>query len=145
MGYVHKLSSLNSKDIGKMMFPVFFCLEKTKVEDFLECYEEVSLNRVLSERLLAFEKEKRAIHILNEIEEIFNNSGELIFITDFEMLFNPDYKIDILKLFIKLSRKKKVMVLWPGVYENEALKFAELGYQDYKSYRIKDYDITCIN
>jgi len=144
MGSIYKLSSLTPEKINKLLFPIIFCVDKTKISKYITGYDVLSLNEVLSKRLLSYEQHKRYLHISDEINATIQSKKGNMLITDFEILFDPEYQIDVLKLFILLNRKQKIAVLWPGKYEQNKLKFAEPEYQDYKSYNIKDYDITCI-
>ena len=65
-------------------------------------------------------------------------------IKDFDVLFNPDYQVDVLKIFVTACKQKTFSVLWPGRLEDGKLFYAEEGFPDYKVYNIGDYDITCI-
>lgn len=40
------------------------------------------------------------------------------------------------------NRRKQMVILWCGTYENGKLFFAEPEYADYKTYNIADYDIS---
>lgn len=144
MGYTYKLSSVTPEKINKLLFPIIFCVDKTKISKYIKAYDVISLNEVLSKRLLSYNHDKRYLYISDEISGMIQNKKSHILITDFEILFDPEYQLDVLKLFILLNRKQKVAVLWPGKCEQNRLKFAEPEYQDYKSYNINDYDITCI-
>ena len=50
-----------------------------------------------------------------------------VLITDFEMLFDPRYEIDVIKLFCDKARITNVAVKWPGKYTNSKLTYAEPG------------------
>jgi hypothetical protein len=98
----------------------------------------------LAKQLLTYKVDKRNLFVADELNKIFDNSAEPLLVRDFEILFNPEYQHDVLKLFIIASRKKKISVLWNGKYDYGRLIFAEYGYLDYKTYNIADYDISCI-
>ena len=61
-----------------------------------------------------------------------------------DILFNPDYKLDIIKYFVNLARTKQIIVQWCGIIENNYLMYSEQNYMDYVKYVIKDYNIACI-
>ena len=44
----------------------------------------------------------------------------------------------------QVCKQKTFSVIWPGRMDGEKLFYAEEGFPDYKSYKISDYDITCI-
>jgi len=144
MGSTFKLSSLNRENLNKLMTPVVFCIDKGRLSPYIREFKVLSVNRVLSNSLLGYDCGKRNLFVADELNKIIENSDEPILITDFEMLFNPEYQFDILKLFILANRKHKIAVLWCGRFADGNLRFAEPGYVDYKSYNIKEYDISCI-
>ena len=60
------------------------------------------------------------------------------------VMFNPEYKVDVLKILIAARKRKRYSVIWPGRLEDGKLIYAEEGYPDYKVFNIADYDITCV-
>ncbi len=144
MGATYKLSSINPDKISNLMFPIVFCVNRTDVIPYTKGYTTLSINKILSNRLLSYNKEKRYLYVADELNSIVDSIQGPLMITDFEILFDPQYQIDVLKSFIMINRKMETIVLWPGKYEENKLKFAEPGYEDYKSYDIGDYDITCL-
>lgn len=144
MGSTFKLSSLNKDTLDKLLTPLVFCVNQSQLSSAANGSDIVSINEVLSKRLLVYEQNERILCVIDEVNKIIDNAGDHLLITDFEILFNPEYQIDVLKMFIMINRKKKISIIWPGRYEEGKLKFAEPEYQDYKAYNISDYDITCI-
>ncbi|MEH7239093.1 BREX-3 system P-loop-containing protein BrxF [Bacillus sp. JJ1562] len=144
MGYIIRISSLTIDSMNKLMTPIIFCVNKKKVLSITKGYNILSINEVLAKKLINYEQKKRKLFVIEEINNIVDSVGEPLLITDFEILFNPEFQINVLKLFINASRRKKILILWPGMYDNGKLKFAEVGYKDYFSYNIEDYDISCI-
>ena len=59
-------------------------------------------------------------------------------------MFNPDYKVDVLKILMAARKRKKYSMIWPGKCENGKLIYGEEGFSDYKIYDVEDYDITCV-
>lgn len=144
MGSIIKLSSINNDIIGKLMPPIIFCISEEKLTVFTKEYQVISINGILSRRLLQYEPDKCNLFIADEFDEIISNIDGPILIKDFEILFDPQLQIDVLRLFILANRKKRIAILWCGKYKTGKLIFAEPEYKDYKSYNIKDYDISCI-
>jgi hypothetical protein len=70
--------------------------------------------------------------------------GAIVYLTDFEMLFDPRYSIDVMRLFCEISRYSKLIVKWCGNYDGECLTYAEPGYSDYARYKVGDYEIACV-
>jgi hypothetical protein len=67
-----------------------------------------------------------------------------VIIKDIDVMFNPDYKVDVLKILIAARKRKRYSVIWPGRFENGKLIYSEEGYADYKTYNLADYDVTCV-
>lgn len=144
MGATFKFSSMNKVEIEKLMKPLILCVRQDKITSYISEYNVLSVNGLLSKNLLRYEFDKRSIFITDEFNKIIDNINDPILIKDFEILFDPAFQLDVLKLFIMANRKKRVTVLWCGKYKNGRLIFAEPEYEDYKSYNISDYDISCI-
>lgn len=117
---------------------VIFCGDK-EVND-----NEISLNNELANKLLAIKESKRALKMQDLIYEIVKSHGENIIVRDIDIVFNPAYKIDVLKMFETLYKSIKFSLIWPGTYNECFLIYAEEGYKDYRKYDINNYDITCV-
>lgn len=144
MGSIFKLSTLNKDKLNKLLTPIIFCHKEERIKHLLVEYDSVSLNEVLSARLLNIDADKRNLLVTDVLNNIINNLGKVLIIKDFEILFDPEYQIDVIKYFTLINRNKKVIVIWNGKYKDGKLTYAEPEYIDYKSYNIKDYDISCI-
>lgn len=105
---------------------------------------EVSINKKLSEALVKIKPSRRTMQmekcLLSVLESIPMDST----IKDIDVLFNPEYKIDVLKMMIDANKKHPFKVLWSGTYEEGRLIYSEEGFADYKTYEINDYDIVCV-
>jgi hypothetical protein len=53
-----------------------------------------------------------------------------------DLLFEPSLQIDPLMVFRRASRIKRVIVFWPGSYQESVLAYAETGHQHYRTWRI---------
>ena len=65
-------------------------------------------------------------------------------IKDFDVMFHPDYEIDVLRILLSQVRIRPFSVLWPGRLEGRELIYAEEGFRDYKVFDISNYDVTCV-
>ena len=126
-------------------YPIISLLDletiKTKFKDF----ETLELGEILSSELIKIDKNKRNIEVEKTIEYIFSeiNANEII-VANIDILFNPSYRLDIIKLFIQLSRNKTVIVQWCGNLVSNNLIYSEPKYEDYKKYEINNYNIICL-
>lgn len=106
--------------------------------------ETYSLNKCVAESLINVEEEKRAIQIQNILYKIIDNIPEDAVLKNFDILFNPKLKIDVLRVFIELYKHKRFAMLWPGIIEDGKLKYAEQEYEDYNVFDVENYDIVCV-
>ena len=107
-------------------------------------HEPRSVSKPLAEALLACKPNRRSM----KLEQIFNNVLDTlpdgVVIKDIEVMFNPDYKVDVLKILMASRKRKRYSVIWPGRCEEGKLIYGEEGFPDYKTYDIENYDITCV-
>jgi len=89
--------------------------------------------------------ESRNSKVIDELNNIFARvQTEHILVKNLDMLFNPEYKLNILKYFIDLSRNKLIFLEWPGKFKNRELEYSEINYSDYQKYNIDNYKIALI-
>lgn len=104
--------------------------------------KSINLNLLLSQKLLDVPNNKRSRitgSIVNEIVKA--NDTEILVITGYELFFLPELKQDPIRLFEELSRKRIIVVLWKGKYENGTLKHAEPWHREYREYSNIDAEI----
>lgn len=121
------------------MKPIIFCGSDEELEK-----NAVALNVSIAEKLINAKPSRRSFRLPSIIDSIIAELPENSTIKDFDVLFNPDYQIDVLQLLIAACRKKEFAILWPGTYSDGKLMYAETGYSDFKIYDLDKYDVTCI-
>ena len=84
------------------------------------------------------------MRIENFFNQILSQFPDGIVIKDFDVMFNPEYKVDVLKIMVDACKRKPFSIIWPGKCEDGKLFYAEDGYPDFKSFSVEDYDVTCI-
>ena len=115
------------------------------VKSIFKQFKILSLGEILSRELLKIDKKDRKFAVELILKRILSNiNKQELIITDIDILFNPAYKLDIIKLFIQLSRNRKVIVQWPGKLDSQNLVYSSQEYEDYNRYSIRDYDIICL-
>ncbi len=139
MGRIIQYRLLQSENQTGLMRPVVYCDEK-----YCESLQQVSLNEKMAALLIKIKPERRTMRIERCFQEVLINIPENSCIRDFDVLFNPAYKIDVLQLLTVANRSKPFSVLWPGTVIDGKLVYAEDGYADYKEYDVEQYDITCV-
>ena len=107
-------------------------------------YQTICLNLPLAKALISRITYESVSDITSVILDLMPDSTS-VYLTDFEILFDPKYNLNVIKLFCEISRRKKLVVQWCGIFNGESLIFAEQGYEDYAKYKVSDYDIVCVN
>ena len=116
-------------------------LYSKKVQKMLE---PKSISKELADELLAYKPNRRSMKMEQIFNTVLDRYPDGVTIKDIDVMFNPEYKVDVLKILIAARKRKCYNVIWPGWLEDEKLVYGEEGYPDYKVYRIADYDITCV-
>lgn len=145
MGILCDLNNVkdNMKTYNK--YPVISCIGYDKTIEYFNSYTHVSLGQELSQRLLKYDRGKRREMIFEELNKIIsNNKSKNILVSEIDMLFNPDYDIDILRFFINVNRTKNLVVIWSGKVNKNQLIYSESKYRDYQSYDVTGFDILCL-
>ena len=109
-----------------------------------EIVEPQSFSKELADELLACKPNRRSMKLEQIFNTVLDRYPDGVTIKDIDVMFNPDYKVDVLKILIAARKRKRYSVIWPGRLEDGKLIYGEEGYPDYKVYKIADYDITCV-
>ena len=145
MGYVIGIREVNEMLIQQENKVIILCTTYKSIQSIFKDFKIISLGVILSERLLRYPIEIRNSILIQELDKLLLNTDDnKLLIKNIDILFNPEYKIDILKYFYSLARGKKVAIEWNGSIKNDYLQYSEIGYLDYKRYSINKYDIICI-
>lgn len=145
MGFI-----INREDLKKTIniyknYAVISCLGIDKTMEIFHNYLNIQLGEQLSAKLIEYSMESRSYKVTYELDKIIReNENNNILINSINILFNPSYKLDVLKYVSNLARVKKVVVVWNGTYTKDKLIFSEPKYTDYREFNIKDYDIICL-
>lgn len=107
-------------------------------------HELRSVSKSLAEVLLECKPNRRSMKLEQIFNSVLDTLPDGVVIKDIDVLFNPDYKVDVLKILMAARKRKKYSVIWPGKCENGKLIYSEEGFPDYKTFDIEDYDITCV-
>ena len=104
----------------------------------------VSVGQLLAEALLHVEPRNRSRRLEKIFQAIIGQFPSGAVIKDIDVMFNPAYEIDVLRVLTAAYRKRPFKIIWPGGYINGKLTYSEAQYEDYKEYAIEDYDILCV-
>lgn len=107
-------------------------------------HQPVSISKRLAEKLLDIRPRRRSMRLEQCLNEVLSELPDGVIVRDFDVMFNPDYQVDVLKILTEARRHKEYSAIWPGEKKDGKLIYGEEGYPDYKTYEIENYDITCI-
>lgn len=146
MSLVMKASNLTEDILNKATIPIILCSYQNRVSRLLEKYQynSLNLNIKLAEALIRFPQPQRSKLVNDEIMRIASQCHKPTFFDDYEILFDPRYHIDAIKVFTEIARQQKVVVKWCGRLNGNSLEYATPEYKDYHLFRIQDYNITCV-
>lgn len=145
MGTIFNSRTLAAKELMRLPTPVLLCTSRNDFDKVIDeaGYQRVSLNLPLARSLLGLSISDIQSVIGDKIRDILPMTKP-VHLTDFEVLFDPRYGIDVLRLFSDLSRQNKLIVKWCGQLDNDTLVYAEQGFEDYRRIKISDYDVTVV-
>ena len=139
MGNVIPARRFHGENQQGLLKPIIYCEPPEEIVN-----HAISLNRELALALSKYKPNRRTMQIekcfLSAVEKLPENAT----IKEFDVLFHPDYKIDVLRLLISVYKSKQFSIIWSGSFDGEHLIYAEEGYVDYKIFSVSDYDITCV-
>lgn len=107
-------------------------------------YFDLNLNEKLSENLLVYQKEDRPKRVADALRGFLSGLSHPTLISNFEMLFDPRYKLDVLKVFCEAALTQNIAIRWCGVSAEASLSYSEPQYPDYHKYEIERYTLICV-
>ena len=104
----------------------------------------VNIGLILGERMYKAKAEGSPANISNELDAILGEEQSDITLANTDILFSPEYGLDVIKLLLQVGRNQRLYVQWPGEITGEKLTYSEPGRFDFKEYNIKDYVDTYV-
>ena len=146
MGAVISVSTLSKDMFRKATAPIILCSFPNRVARLMEGsqYTPLNLNIRLAEELVKYPAEQRPSRANDEVMWIVSQCKTPTLLKDYDILFDPRYDVNAIKVFTELARQQKVVVKWCGKMNGNSLEYATPDDKDYHSFRIQDYDITCV-
>ena len=94
----------------------------------------LNLNLKLSQRLLDLDltAKQRALRLPKVLDDILDEYGSPVLLCHIEILFDPGFRQDSLRLLQQLSRGRTVVVAWNGAAEGGFLTYGEPGHHEYQ-------------
>lgn len=101
----------------------------------------VNLNLELSRRLLDVPAEQRPLRFARILDEILSPDAAPALLDRIEMVFDPAFQQDPVRLLRHLSRTRTVVAAWSGRTEGAFLTYAEPGHPEYRLYPVEDLSL----
>lgn len=139
MGKIIHSRSVSGSEYAGLLKPIIYCCPDKAMVD-----SAVSMNQAMAEKLSTLKPKRRTMRLAACFEEILKILPDNAVIKDFDVMFNPEYKVDVLKIMVDACKRKPFSVIWPGKCDDERLSYAEDGYPDFKAFSVENYDVTCI-
>ena len=119
--------------------PLIFCNPNKEMKT-----NAVSINIEMAKKLSTIRPNRRAMRMDQCFQEILYELPDNVVIKNFDVMFNPDYEMDVLRIMVTTAKTKPFSLIWPGKFEEGKLIYAEEGFLDYKVFDVSKYDVTCI-
>lgn len=116
MGMIITGRTLASKKQVELSKPVIYC---NAAKDLIE--QAVPLNRALAELLIQYKPTRRTFQVERCFQIALAKLPDGAVIKGFDVLFNPEYKIDVLKILIRNCKAKPFSVIWPSTLQDGKL------------------------
>jgi hypothetical protein len=97
-----------------------------------------ALGLPLAHTLLSQPPRQRPLFTLEMIQHAVESAVNGLALDQIEILFDPDLHIDPLHLAQSLSRRRLVLLSWPGKYQPGRLTYAEPNHFEYRTYQLTD-------
>lgn len=100
----------------------------------------INLSLQMSAKLKDLPSQRRttlASRYVNEIVRKYSCEQVVVF-SKLELLFLPELQLDVLRLFEDISKNRTIIILWPGVYVDQTLYYAEPWHREYREYNNPD-------
>ena len=104
----------------------------------------VNIGLTLGERMYKAKADGSTVNIANELDAILGRENRDITLVNTDILFSPEYELDVIKLLLQIGRNQRLYIQWPGEITGEKLTYSEPGRFDFKEYYIKEYVDTYV-
>lgn len=140
MGIIVSAGKFSPENLTGLPKPIIYCVAYPGITD-----QAVSLNIRIARMLETYSAKHRTMQVERCFHKALSELPDGIVICGIDVLFNPEYKIDVMKILVKECKLKPYSLVWPGRLTGNKLIYAEEGYMDYKEYDVGEYNITCVS
>ena len=94
----------------------------------------VNLSLELSHRLLDLTVRRRVLELPCALDEILGRDAPLVLLDNTEILFDPAFRQDPLRLLQHASRNRTIVASWNGTVDDRYLSYADPGHPEHRRY-----------
>lgn len=102
----------------------------------------INVNLELSRRLLDLTSQQRALRLARILDEVLGPDQSPAFLHRVEMIFDPAFQQDPLRLLRQLSRTRTVVAAWSGTVEGAFLTYSEAGHAEYRRHETEGVSVV---
>jgi hypothetical protein len=135
------LSALNTKLILVTGASRFGKSELVRSHAALEGNGVLNVGLKISGRLVPIPVAERPFEVHWLLQQVASGhvNGDILYLDNLEVLFDPALKLDPLAQLKLLARRWRVVAVWPGEMAHDRLVYAELGHPEYRSYPLDGF------
>lgn len=104
----------------------------------------MNVGLLFGEKLFRAKTDSQEIDIEAVLGSVVNEINGNLLLKNTDVLFNPDYGVDVIRLLLHIGRNRKLFVIWPGEVTSTRLTYSEPNRFDYGEYNINDYVDTYV-
>jgi hypothetical protein len=123
MGAIIKTREFSPEELAGLLKPIIYRCPCGDLEN-----EAISINKPLAEKLIKYKSYHRTMRLEKCFSQVLDTLPDGVIIKEFDVMFNPEYQVDLLKIMIMARKKKPFSIIWPGKCEDGMLFYAEEGY-----------------
>lgn len=99
-------------------------------------YPCLNVNLELSKRLIELTRSQRSRQVERLFKEVIASvPGDVVFLDNLEVLFDPALEVEPLRLLQVSSRNRTVVASWNGTWKDGTLTYAEPGHPEFVQFK----------
>ena len=99
----------------------------------------LNLGITVPEALRTVPAARRPQALQSTVEQLLSALPVDVVLRRVDILFDPAWRIDVLKFLLAVGRNRRLYILWPGTVSSTILEYSEPGRPDYCRYDISGY------
>lgn len=131
---VHSLKN-EIQQMGKWWHKLIFLCDRNNQFNsnipITDSFEKINVNLVLSQELIHISKKNYPLYVEDILQKVIIDTNQTYLLQHIDILFDPVLQVHPVRLLENISKNYKLIVEWPGKYEDDRLVYAEYGHPEY--------------